>query len=120
MTSASSDDPIPVRNSGIGLCSDGITFKHITMHEVEGRHMIPVRNSREFRAIPESEPIPGILESVGIPGIPYNSVSIRFPEFLTGIGLCSDGIIFKHITTHEVEGRRVIPVRNSEIGCMCL
>ncbi len=55
-------------------------------------------NSLEFRAIPR------------------NSVSIRFPGFLTGMGLCSDGITFKHITMHEGEGRRVIPVRNSGIG----
>ncbi len=30
---------------GIGLCSDGIHFKDITMHAGEGRRVIPVRNS---------------------------------------------------------------------------
>ncbi len=37
------------------------------------------------------------------------------PESLTGTGLCSDEITFKHITMHECEARRVIAVRNSEI-----
>ncbi len=45
-----------------------------------------------------------------------NSDSIGFPDFLAGIGLCSDGITFKHITMHEGQGRRVIPVRNFGIG----
>jgi len=65
------------------------------------------------------------MEFLGIPsdsGITISNIILSWLlhlvmiQFLTGIGLCSDGITFKHITMHEGEGRRVIPVRNSGIG----
>jgi hypothetical protein len=103
MTSAYSDDTIPIRNSGIS--KNSAQFRLDTIPGIGSRNQFP-----------ESESVPGIPESVGIPGIPRNSVSIRFPEFLTRIGPGSYGINFKHITKHEGEGRRVIPDRNSGIA----
>jgi hypothetical protein len=91
-------EPVP-SNSGNSV---------IIQYNISTRHWPSSIKFLEFHAIPELEAIPEIPESDGIPGIPSNSVSTQFRNYLSPSP--SRIVLWSKISLWD---KWVIPVRDS-------